>query len=240
MRGWRGAGCAAAAAAVLVGVGSAAPAAASGASGVAGAAGAAAVAGATGVEKRAAAPAPPVAEVAAPATPVVGAQTRLDADADTGRADAKPGTGVSAPGVRYGWPLSPPPGVSRRFEAPPFRYGQGHRGADLLGAPGQTVLAAREGEVVFVGRVGGRGVVSVAHSDGLRTTYEPVTGTVAVGLQVARGDPIGTLEAGHPGCPAAACLHWGVRRGARDTAEYLDPLVLLRPRFVRLYPLPEP
>ncbi|WP_181782564.1 M23 family metallopeptidase [Pseudonocardia pini] len=149
-------------------------------------------------------------------------------------------TAPLAPGVEYGWPLAPVPRVARPFDEPPFRYGRGHRGAYLFGAPGQAVLAARAGEVVFVGQVAGRGVVSVQHEDGLRTTYEPVTGTAAVGVRVARGDPIGTLEAGHAGCAEVACLHWGVRRGVRSTSEYLDPLVLLRPRFVRLYPLPAP
>jgi murein DD-endopeptidase MepM/ murein hydrolase activator NlpD len=143
-----------------------------------------------------------------------------------------------APTVEYDWPLRPAPEVTRRFEEPPFRYGRGHRGADLGAAPGQAVLAARAGEVVFAGPVAGRGVVSVQHPDGLRTTYEPVTATVAVGVRVALGDPIGTLEPGHAGCPVAACLHWGLRRGSGSAADYLDPLVLLRPRFVRLLPLP--
>jgi murein DD-endopeptidase MepM/ murein hydrolase activator NlpD len=151
-----------------------------------------------------------------------------------------PAAGELAPGVEYGWPLAPVPAVARPFDQPPFRYGRGHRGADLAGSAGQAVLAARDGVVVFAGPVAGRGVVSVEHADGLRTTYEPVTGTVAVGVRVARGDPVGVLEAGHAGCPAEACLHWGVRRGVRSTSEYLDPLVLLRPRHVRLLPLPDP
>ncbi|MCE0768190.1 M23 family metallopeptidase [Pseudonocardia kujensis] len=142
--------------------------------------------------------------------------------------------------MEYGWPLAPVPAVARGFDQPPFRYGRGHRGADLVGRAGQAVLAARDGVVVFAGPVAGRGVVSVEHADGLRTTYEPVTRTVAVGVRVARGDPIGVLEAGHAGCPGEACLHWGVRRGVRSTSEYMDPLVLLRPRHVRLLPLPEP
>jgi murein DD-endopeptidase MepM/ murein hydrolase activator NlpD len=81
--------------------------------------------------------------------------------------------------------------------------------------------------------VAGRGVVSIVHPGGLRTTYEPVTASVGVGDQVARGDPIGMLVVGHPGCPAAACLHWGLRRGT----VYLDPLALLGLGRVRLLPL---
>jgi murein DD-endopeptidase MepM/ murein hydrolase activator NlpD len=94
------------------------------------------------------------------------------------------------------------------------------------------VLAAGAGVVAFAGMVAGRPLVSVDHPGGLRTTYEPVDPTVAAGQAVARGSPIGTLLVGHPGCPAAACLHWGVRRGE----VYLDPLTLLRAVRIRLLP----
>jgi murein DD-endopeptidase MepM/ murein hydrolase activator NlpD len=80
--------------------------------------------------------------------------------------------------------------------------------------------------------VAGRPVVSVDHAGGLRTTYEPVDAVVGAGQPVARGSPLGTLAGGHDGCPAAACLHWGLRRGE----VYLDPLALLRPVEVRLLP----
>jgi murein DD-endopeptidase MepM/ murein hydrolase activator NlpD len=132
----------------------------------------------------------------------------------------------------YAWPVSPPH-VTRGFDPPPQPWSAGHRGVDLASAPGAEVRAAGGGTVVFVGVVAGRGVVSIAHQGGLRTTYEPVTATVVVGAQVARGDPIGRLDAGHPGCPVAACLHWGLRR---DDA-YLDPLALLGLGRVRLLPL---
>jgi hypothetical protein len=52
---------------------------------------------------------------------------------------------------------------------------------------------------------------------------------------VSRGAVLGTLEPGHPGCPATTCLHWGVRRG---DADYLDPLVLVGAGRVRLLPDP--
>ncbi len=132
----------------------------------------------------------------------------------------------------FGWPLAGFPTVLRAFDAPEQPYGRGHRGVDLGGRDGQPVLAAGAGIVAFAGPVAGRPVVSIDHPNGLRTTYEPVLATVTAGQRVARGDPIGTLQAGHPGCTAAACLHWGVRRGE----EYLDPLWLLSPGPVRLLP----
>jgi len=123
---------------------------------------------------------------------------------------------------RLSWPLTPTPAVTRYFDAPDSPWGAGHRGVDLAAQPGQSVLAADAGVVVFAGPVAGRGVMSVDHDGGLRTTYEPVTPGVAAGDQVYRGQVLGTVSAGHPGCPVAACLHWGVRRGD----EYVDPLSL--------------
>ncbi|HEY3258647.1 MAG TPA: M23 family metallopeptidase [Pseudonocardiaceae bacterium] len=137
-----------------------------------------------------------------------------------------------APRAEFGWPLPGFPTVLRPFDPPDHPYGPGHRGVDLGGRPGEPVLAAGTGVVAFAGMVAGTPVVSVDHPSGLRTTYEPVVAAVSAGQPVVRGQPIGTLQAGHPGCPAAACLHWGVRRGA----EYLDPLWLLSPGRVRLLP----
>jgi murein DD-endopeptidase MepM/ murein hydrolase activator NlpD len=147
-----------------------------------------------------------------------------------------PAPAVAEPAARVAsWtsPLGNPPEVTRPFAPPPSPYGPGHRGADLAGVPGDVVAAAGDGVVVFAGMVAGRPVVSVEHAGGLRTTYEPVDPAVAAGQAVTRGSPLGTLLAGHGGCPAAACLHWGLRRGE----VYLDPLSLLLPPRVRLLPL---
>ena len=136
------------------------------------------------------------------------------------------------PVARWSAPLSELV-VVRPFEAPSHAYGPGHRGVDLGGAGGSPVLAAGDGVVVFAGMVAGRPVVSIDHANGLRTTYEPVNPSVGAGQTVARGSPIGTLAAGHQGCAAEACLHWGLRRGEI----YLDPLALLRPPSIRLLPV---
>jgi murein DD-endopeptidase MepM/ murein hydrolase activator NlpD len=144
----------------------------------------------------------------------------------------------AAPGPTALWtsPLAGAPTVTRPFDPPTTGYGPGHRGVDLAGAPGEVVVAAGAGVVLFAGQIAGRSVVSVVHPDGLRTTYEPVEPSVAAGQPVARGSPIGTLVAGHAGCPAAACLHWGLIRGE----VYLDPLLLLRAPTVRLLPWVDP
>lgn len=132
----------------------------------------------------------------------------------------------------FDWPLQPRPAVVRGFDKPEHDWLPGHRGVDLAGSPGQQVLAAGGGTVVFAGTVAGKPVLSIDHPGGLRTTYEPVTPSIPVGRTVDRGTAIGTLDRGHSGCPVSACLHWGLRRG-RD---YLNPLGLIHQRPIRLKP----
>lgn len=132
------------------------------------------------------------------------------------------------------WPLRPEPEVVARFDPPDSPYGAGHRGVDLLGRPGQTVLAALGGTVTYAGMLAGRGVVVVDHG-ATRTTYEPVGASVGVGDRVAAGAPIGSLHLPGSHCFPRACLHWGWIRNADDV--YLDPLLLVGLGPVRLLPL---
>jgi murein DD-endopeptidase MepM/ murein hydrolase activator NlpD len=130
------------------------------------------------------------------------------------------------------WPLQPQPEVVRGFDPPDSPYGAGHRGVDLLGSVGQPVRSALPGTVTFAGMIVGRGVVVVGHG-ATRTTYEPVTATVAVGTTLAAGGRLGTLELGGSHCFPRACLHWGWIAGET----YLDPLRLVGAGPVRLLPL---
>jgi murein DD-endopeptidase MepM/ murein hydrolase activator NlpD len=144
---------------------------------------------------------------------------------------------ASADDGRLDWPLRPRPAVLRMFDAPSPNWHRGHRGVDLAGASGQPVYAAAAGTVVFAGELAGRTLVSIAHPGGLRTTYEPVRPSVRVGQLVDAGAVIGELAAGHDGCAAAACLHWGAMWGAASRADYVDPLGLLVSTPIRLKPL---
>ena len=145
---------------------------------------------------------------------------------------------ADADGVRLQWPLRPGiPVVTREFDAPSPDWQRGHRGVDLAGVPGQPVYAAGSGTVAFAGLLAGRAVVSVAHPGGLRTSYEPVYPAVRPGQLVEASSSLGRLLAGHPGCPVAACLHWGAMWGPAARADYLDPLGLLAATPVRLKPL---
>ncbi len=130
----------------------------------------------------------------------------------------------------FQWPTGAPAEVLRPFQPPTTRWGQGHRGVDLAHPAGGEILAASSGVVIYAATLVDRPVISIEHTGGLRTTYEPVTAVVHVGQQVHTGQVIGTLEVGHCEQP---CLHWGAKYG-RDT--YIDPLALLQPAAWRLVP----
>ena len=144
---------------------------------------------------------------------------------------------AAADDARLQWPLHPRPPVVRQFDAPSPNWQRGHRGVDLAAAAGQAVYAAGAGSVVFAGTLAGRPLVSIAHPGGLRTTYEPVRATVRAGQQVSAGSVVGDLVAGHPGCAAPACLHWGAMWGPAARADYVDPLGLVAGTPVRLKPV---
>jgi murein DD-endopeptidase MepM/ murein hydrolase activator NlpD len=144
---------------------------------------------------------------------------------------------AAADDVRLQWPLRPAPAVARGFDAPSPNWNRGHRGIDLPGTPGQPVYAAGSATVVFAGMLAGRPVVSLAHPGGLHTSYEPVRAAVRVGQPVTSETVIGELMAGHIGCPATACLHWGAMWGPASGADYVDPLGLLKSTPIRLKPL---
>ncbi|WP_250446817.1 M23 family metallopeptidase [Actinotalea sp. C106] len=112
--------------------------------------------------------------------------------------------------------------VLRLFDPPPVRWAAGHRGVDLATGPGDAVLAPSEGVVTFAGTVVDRGVLTVTHPDGRRSSFEPVVAVVEVDQVVAAGEVIATVAPDPVHC-ASSCVHWGVRRGE----EYVDPLSLL-------------
>lgn len=135
----------------------------------------------------------------------------------------------------YAPPLGGPIRVIRPFVAPPGPYAPGHRGVDLEASDDEVVLAAATGRVSFAGTVAERGVVVIAHPDGVVTEYEPVTPAVRHGDRVTRGQRIGRVHGSHGACAPNRCLHWGARRGA----VYLDPMTLLMALGpVRLLPWP--
>lgn len=124
------------------------------------------------------------------------------------------------PGDGYVEPVRAP--VADRFRPPATPYGPGNRGWDYTVAAGTEVRAASGGLVTFAGQVGGRLFVTVAHPDGLRTSYSWLaTLSVHAGQRVGAGVVIGTT---------GGTFHFGVRRGDF----YIDPALILGRRHARL------
>lgn len=133
-------------------------------------------------------------------------------------------SGAAAPAPVADATHRPPVGgrVVHPFDPPAERFGSGHRGVDLEAGVGDPVAASAAGTVTFAGAVAGDRWVTVAHPDGLVTSYGPLaTVEVAVGDHVVGGDRLGTLAGGHH--PLVDALHWSARRDG----VYVDPLRLL-------------
>lgn len=121
-------------------------------------------------------------------------------------------------------PDRPPATVVRPYDAPAEDWGTGHRGIDLWASTGRPVRSLSAGTVAFVGTVAGVPVVTVRLGDGRRVTYQPVRATVAPGLRVERGSPLGSLATGGHCGAERSCLHVGLR----DDVGYWDPTWLVR------------
>lgn len=142
---------------------------------------------------------------------------------------------TGAPAARLGtwsWPVSGAHALARPYIAPTGPYAPGHRGIDIRAPVGAAVLAPADGVVHFAGFVVDRPVLSLEHSQGVLSSFEPVDSTLAAGEHVSRGQVIGTLLPDH--C-SPACLHLGVR----VDGEYVNPLLFLGGvGWSVLYPVP--
>ncbi len=101
------------------------------------------------------------------------------------------------------------------FRPPAHPGAPGNRGLEYATRPGSAVRAAAAGIVTFAGRVGSGRHVTVAHADGVRTSYSFLRSVaVRTGQSVGSGGVLGTT---------GASFHFG----ARIAEAYVDPAVLL-------------
>lgn len=127
--------------------------------------------------------------------------------------------------VEHSPPVDAP--ITDRFRPPPQPWLPGNRGIEYATEPGTPVRATGRGIVAFAGPVAGALHVTVAHPDGVRTSYSFLVAVhVRVGQAVDGRTVVGT---------AGARLHVGARRGTT----YIDPESLWGPTgppWVRLVP----
>ena len=137
-----------------------------------------------------------------------------------------------APGASaWTWPAAGPVLQPFQFDpSHPYAAGQ-HRGVDLGGAEGSTVLAPAAGTVSFAGTVPSSGKsVTIETPDGYSVTLTHL-GSINVdrNAAVTEGGPVGTIGPSGDGEVAQPYVHLGVRLTAQAQG-YLDPLTLLPPR----------
>jgi murein DD-endopeptidase MepM/ murein hydrolase activator NlpD len=98
-----------------------------------------------------------------------------------------------------------------------------HRGIDIDGNTGDTLVAAQSGTVTYTGWYYGYGNMTlIRHSDGVTTAYAHQSSIgVRVGQTVARGEYIGRM--GATGNVTGSHLHFETRRssGAVNPRTYL-------------------
>ena len=144
------------------------------------------------------------------------------------------------PALAWTWPADGP--VLRPFVLgdDPYAGGQ-HRGVDIAGPEGASVLAPAAGVVSFAGTVPGGGrSVTVQTVDGYSVTlvhlgsFEVVPETV-----VAEGAALGTIGPSGVSEHAEPYVHLGIRVSS-DPHGYVDPLALLPTERVQPPPAPAP
>ncbi len=131
----------------------------------------------------------------------------------------------SAPRDAWIWPTGQAVSVARSFDPPVKPWLPGHRGVDLDVPVGTRIVAPADGQVIYAGKLVDRGVISIQHASGIRSTFEPVDILVSKGDAVSAGQPIGIVTAGH----SPGTLHWGAKV---SSDEYIDPLRLLKGKIV--------
>ena len=85
------------------------------------------------------------------------------------------------------------PRIEREFEKPAKRWLSGHRGIDITAQAGTVIVAPQAGIIRFAGKVTEKDVVSMRHSNGVISTFEPATTTAAVAQQNEYAGPNGYL-----------------------------------------------
>ena len=146
----------------------------------------------------------------------------LTACAQSTIAEQKPTVSQPADSVRQWW-CYPLPGA-KVISSFGKRDGRGHSGTDLKTVPGDKILAAFDGEVVFAGTFSGYGnLIRIKHANGLETYYSHnKKNLVKVGQRVHAGDVIALT--GRTGRASTEHLHFETRIDGRavDSARYFD------------------
>ena len=135
----------------------------------------------------------------------------------------------AAQAVTQEWqlPIQIPANLVRPYLQPSSDYSAGHRGVDYQVSLGDPVFAPADAVVWFSGKVVDRELISLSHSGGILTAFEPVCDSPPPGTAVSRGDVIGVVCDADPQyrqhCTGLRCLHFSMRIDGK----YISPLALI-------------
>lgn len=153
--------------------------------------------------------------------------------------------GLTPPRAAYaGWPLASPGSARLLGFGASYADDDGttsvHRGLDIAGTAGESVVAPLAGTVTFVGRIPGADgttmlAITINTASGSVTLLPLDRASVTRGAEVAEGDAVATLADVGDASSSATHLHVGLREGTL----YLDPATVLAPPPA-VTPDPEP
>ena len=167
--------------------------------------------------------------------------------ADTELKPVEKGEKIFYGNLNFAWPIPGYTAISSPFgkrTAPTSGASTFHKGTDIPAPEGTTLIATCDGEITFIGFLGGGGyTITITNVDGLKISYCHVSPNyiVSVGQLVEQGEIIGNVgpkyvygvvgnnykdASGNPTNGATTGCHLHI--GFRENGEYVNPMDYLK------------
>ncbi len=167
--------------------------------------------------------------------------------ADTELKPVEKGEKIFYGNLNFAWPIPGYTAISSPFgkrTAPTSGASTFHKGTDIPAPEGTTLIATCDGEITFIGFLGGGGyTITITNADGLKISYCHVSPNyiVSVGQIVEQGEIIGNVgpkyvygvvgnnykdASGNPTNGATTGCHLHI--GFREDSEYVNPMDYLK------------
>lgn len=167
--------------------------------------------------------------------------------ADTEIKPVEKGEKIFYGNLNFAWPIPGYTAISSPFgkrTAPTSGASTFHKGTDIPAPEGTTLIATCDGEITFIGFLGGGGyTITITNIDGLKISYCHVSPNyiVSVGQMVEQGEIIGNVgpkyvygvvgnnykdASGNPTNGATTGCHLHI--GFRKDGEYVNPMEYLK------------
>ena len=167
--------------------------------------------------------------------------------ADTELKPVEKGEKIFYENLNFTWPIPGYTAISSPFgkrTAPTSGASTFHKGTDIPAPEGTTLIATCDGEITFIGFLGGGGyTITITNADGLKISYCHVSPNyiVSVGQIVEQGDIIGNVgpkyvygvvgnnykdASGNPTNGATTGCHLHI--GFREDGKYVNPMDYLK------------